>query len=213
MHRVPGVGDFDFVDEHLHPARRLQDVHPLEGVLGMHGDGRRFLEPFVHGFEVDFGEAGECCAGAGEVVAEHEAGGCGAGTDFKRVFVGDEGSILGFDGFALREGEVFGVGVEEGSCGDVVLRVVGVFPDEEGGGCLGYEGAVEEQADEARSWERLHWAFSGEFEGKVFETLFDVSVDVPFVAYVFYVCDNSRWGGGWWRHVDGTADCYSYNTK
>jgi hypothetical protein len=68
--------------------------------------------------------------------------------------MGDCGVVFGvFDCFALGCGEVWGFAFEEESGGDVVLRVVGVFPNEEGGCGLGYVFATEEDANEAGRWE------------------------------------------------------------
>ena len=67
--------------------------------------------------------------------------------------MGDSIAIGVFDRFALGCGEVRGFAFEEGGGGDVVLRVVGVFPDEEGGCGLDYVFATEEDADEAGCWE------------------------------------------------------------
>ena len=49
------------------------------------------------------------------------------------------------------------------------MGVVGVFPDEEGGGGLDCVFAAEEDADEAGCWEGFVGAFFGEFEGEVGE--------------------------------------------
>ena len=83
--------------------------------------------------------------------------------------MGDSIAIGVFDRFALGCGEVWGFAIEKGGGGDVVLGVVRVFPDEEGGGGLDYVFATEEDADEAGCWERLDGAFFGEFEGEVGE--------------------------------------------
>ena len=76
-----------------------------------------------------------------------------AGVDADVVAVGDSSAIGVFDGFALGRGEFWGFTFEEGGGGDVVLRVVGVFPDEEGGCGLDDVFAAEEDADEAGCWE------------------------------------------------------------
>lgn len=67
--------------------------------------------------------------------------------------MGDSSAFGVFDCFALGCGEVRGFAFEEGGGGDVVLGVVGVFPDEEGGGSLDDVFATEEDADEAGGWE------------------------------------------------------------
>ena len=83
--------------------------------------------------------------------------------------MGDSIAIGVFDRFALGCGEVWGFAFEDGGGGDVVLGVVGVFPDEEGGCGLDYVFATEEDADEAGCWEGFVGAFFGEFKGDVGE--------------------------------------------
>lgn len=74
MHRVVGIRHAHAGDEYLHSSCGLQDVDAFEGVLGVHGDGGRFFEPFVHGIEIYFGETGEGTAGGGQVWFEDYAG-------------------------------------------------------------------------------------------------------------------------------------------
>ena len=69
--------------------------------------------------------------------------------------MGDGGVVGVFDGFALGRGEVRGFAFEEGGGGNVVLRVVGVFPDEEGGCGLDYVFATIEDANKAGCWKSL----------------------------------------------------------
>ena len=52
--------------------------------------------------------------------------------------MGDGGVVGVFDGFALDRGEVWSFVLEQGGGGDVVLGIVGVLPDEEGGCGLDY---------------------------------------------------------------------------
>ena len=85
--------------------------------------------------------------------------------------MGDGGGVGVFDCFALGCGEVWGFAFEEGGGGDVVLWVVGVFPDEEGGCGLDYVFATEEDADEARCWEGLVRTIFGELQCEVGEAV------------------------------------------
>ena len=85
-----------------------------------------------------------------------------------------DGGVVGvFDCFALGCGEVWGFAFEEGGGGDVVLGVVGVFPDEEGGCGLDYVFTAEEDADEAGCWEGFMRTVFCELESKVGEAGFD----------------------------------------
>ena len=88
------------------------------------------------------------------------------GVDADGVAVGDSIAIRVFDCFALGCGEVLGFTFEEGGGGDVVLRVVGVFPDEEGGCGLYYVFATEENANEAGRCEGFDWAIFCELQCK-----------------------------------------------
>lgn len=85
--------------------------------------------------------------------------------------MGDSIAIGVFDRFALGCGEVWGFAFEDGGGGDVVLGVVGVFPDEEGGCGLDYVFATEEDADEARCWEGLVRTIFGELQCEVGEAV------------------------------------------
>lgn len=83
--------------------------------------------------------------------------------------MGDGGVIGVFDGFALGCGEVWSFAFEEGGGGNVVLRVVRVFPDEEGGCGLDYVFATEEDANKAGCWKSLDRAIFCELQCKVGE--------------------------------------------
>lgn len=74
-----------------------------------------------------------------------------------------------FDCFALDCGKIWGFAFEEGRGGDVVLRVVGVFPDEKGGCGLDYVFATEEDANKAGCWKSLDRAIFCELYCKVGE--------------------------------------------
>lgn len=152
-------------------ARRRQHVNALEGIFRVHVNRHRFFEPAVHGSEGNPREVRERRRWAGEGVGEYDAFVCFAGGDAQGVAVGDYGSRRVFDCFVLGCGEVAGFTVEEGGFGEVVLRVVGVFPDEEGGCGLDYVFASEEDADKAGCWEGFVGAVFGEFEGEVGEAL------------------------------------------
>jgi hypothetical protein len=79
-----------------------------------------------------------------------------------------DGGVVGvFDCFALGCGEVWGFAFEERGRGNVVLGVVRVFPDEEGGCGLDYVFTAEEDADETGCWECFDRAVFCEFEGEV----------------------------------------------
>ena len=65
--------------------------------------------------------------------------------------MGDSGVVGVFDCFALGCSEVWGFAFKEGGGRNIVLLVVGVFPDEEGGCGLDYVFATEEDANEAGS--------------------------------------------------------------
>jgi hypothetical protein len=79
--------------------------------------------------------------------------------------VGDHGAGRVSDWFVLGHGEVWGFAFYEGGFGNVVLWVVGVFPDEEGRCRLDYVFASEKDADEAWCWENFYGAFFCELEG------------------------------------------------
>lgn len=86
--------------------------------------------------------------------------------------MGDSGVVGVFDCFALGCSEVWDFAFEEGGGRDIVLWVVGVFPDEEGGCGLDYVFATEENANEAGSWEGFDGAFFRELQYKVSEAGF-----------------------------------------
>jgi hypothetical protein len=72
---------------------------------------------------------------------------------------GDGGAAVGFKFLAFGEGEGgFLAPGEEFGFGDVVLRVVGVFPDEDCVGCFEYVDAAEEDLDFAWCWQCLYGA-------------------------------------------------------
>lgn len=89
------------------------------------------------------------------------------GVDADGVAVGDGGVVRVFDCFALGYSEVWGFASEEGGGRDIVLWVVGVFPDEEGGCGLDYVFATEENANEAGSWQGSDGAIFCELQCKV----------------------------------------------
>jgi hypothetical protein len=51
----------------------------------------------------------------------------------------------------------------------VVLRVVRVFPHEEGFCCVGDVDAIEEEADSTGCRESFVWALFGQLQGEIFE--------------------------------------------
>ena len=81
--------------------------------------------------------------------------------------MGDCGVIGVFDCVALGYGEVWGLAFEERGRGNVVLGVVRVFPDEEGGCGLDYVFTAEEDANKAWCWESLDGSFFCQLEGEV----------------------------------------------
>jgi hypothetical protein len=83
--------------------------------------------------------------------------------------VGDSIAIAVFDRFALGCGEIRGFAFEEGGRGNVVLGVVGVFPDEQGGCGLDYVFATKEDADEAGCWESFMRTIFSELQCEVGE--------------------------------------------
>ena len=81
-----------------------------------------------------------------------------------------DGGVFGvFDGFALGCGEVWSFAFEQGGGGDVVLGIVGVFPDEESGCGLDYVFATEEDANEAGCCQGFDRAIFCELQCKVGE--------------------------------------------
>lgn len=83
--------------------------------------------------------------------------------------MGDGGVIGVFDGFTLSCGEIWSFASEEGGGGDVILGIVGVFPDEEGRRGLDYVFATEEDANETGRREGFDRAIFCELQCKVGE--------------------------------------------
>ncbi len=108
-----------------------------------------FLEPAIHGAKLELYKAIE------RAVFEDQDAVCGAVAHLEGAEVGDAGLVVGFGGdgggavdeFALVEG----VGCEAGRR-EVVLGVVGVFPDVLGGGRVCDVGFVEEDSDAPAGW-------------------------------------------------------------
>lgn len=171
VHAALRVGDFDVVDVHLHVAGGRQDVDALERVFGVHVDGHGLFEPAVHGCEADSSETCERGSGACEGGGEDDAVVCFAGAEAEGVAVGDSGFAGVFDCVALGCGEVVGFALEEGGGREIVLRVVGVFPDEEGGGCLDHVFATEEDSYKTGCWESFDGALFCELESEVGEAV------------------------------------------
>lgn len=166
MHAGRGGGEDDVGDQDAHGPGAGQEVEAFVRVLRVDVDGGVFFEPLAHGVEADLDHVGEHGGGAGEVGREQH--------HLRQGFVVAVGALEAFDGEletaaddlgggraardAVAGGEVDGEagGLLEGFHRQVVLWVVRVFPDIEGGGGgggegVGDDGPVEEDPDAARS--------------------------------------------------------------